>query len=129
MESDLANALSTVYLKSSEEKMNKDDYALTWLKNVIEWQKDLTDSSEFFEFFKIDLFHAEIFVFTPKGDLISLPKGATVLDFAFAVHTDSACTASVPRLTARSSWATRTPTPPRHAARGLYPGQSTVHVT
>lgn len=73
--------------KSGEEKMNKDDYAITWLKNVIEWQKDLTDSSEFFEFFKIDLFQAEIFVFTPKGDLISLPKGATVLDFAFAVHT------------------------------------------
>ena len=58
-----------------------------WLKNLIEWQKDLTDSTEFYEFFKIDLFHAEIFVFTPKGDLISLPKGATVLDFAFAVHT------------------------------------------
>jgi GTP diphosphokinase / guanosine-3',5'-bis(diphosphate) 3'-diphosphatase len=74
--------------KSGEEKMSKDDYAITWLKNVIEWQKDLTDSSEFFEFFKIDLFHAEVFVFTPKGDLISLPKGATVLDFAFAVHTD-----------------------------------------
>jgi guanosine-3',5'-bis(diphosphate) 3'-pyrophosphohydrolase len=74
--------------KKEGEKLSKDDYAITWLKNVIEWQKDLTDSSEFFEFFKIDLFHAEIFIFTPKGDLISLPKGATVLDFAFAVHTD-----------------------------------------
>ncbi|MBD3390874.1 MAG: RelA/SpoT family protein [Chitinivibrionales bacterium] len=69
-------------------QLTKDDHALTWLKNLIEWQKDLTDSNEFLEFFKIDLFHAEIFVFTPKGDLISLPKGATVLDFAFAVHTD-----------------------------------------
>ncbi len=68
--------------------VTKDDKALAWLKNLIEWQKDLTDSNEFLEFFKIDLFHAEIFVFTPKGDLISLPKGATVLDFAFAVHTD-----------------------------------------
>jgi guanosine-3',5'-bis(diphosphate) 3'-pyrophosphohydrolase len=73
--------------KSGSREMSSDDYALVWLKNVIEWQKDLTDSTEFFEFFKIDLFHAEIFVFTPKGDLISLPKGATVLDFAFAVHT------------------------------------------
>jgi GTP pyrophosphokinase len=73
--------------KSGYKEMSQDDYALVWLKNVIEWQKDLTDSSEFFEFFKIDLFHAEIFVFTPKGDLISLPKGATVLDFAFSVHT------------------------------------------
>jgi GTP diphosphokinase / guanosine-3',5'-bis(diphosphate) 3'-diphosphatase len=67
--------------------LSKDDSALTWLKNIIEWQKDLTDSTEFYEFFKIDLFHAEIFIFTPKGDLISLPKGATVIDFAFAVHT------------------------------------------
>jgi len=74
--------------KSGEQEMSKDDRALVWLKNLIDWQKDLTDSIEFFEFFKIDLFHAEIFVFTPKGDLISLPKGATVLDFAFAVHTD-----------------------------------------
>lgn len=74
--------------KSGETKMSEDDYAITWLKNVIEWQQDLTDSSEFFEFFKIDLFDAEIFVFTPKGDLFSLRKGATVLDFAFAVHTD-----------------------------------------
>lgn len=68
--------------------LTKDDFALVWLKNLIDWQKDLTDSTEFFEFFKIDLFHAEIFVFTPRGDLISLPKGATILDFAFAVHTD-----------------------------------------
>ncbi len=67
---------------------SKDDNALTWLKNIIEWQKELTDSTEFFEFFKVDLFHAEIFLFTPKGDLITLPKGATVLDFAFSVHTD-----------------------------------------
>jgi len=73
--------------KGNEKEMSKDDKALVWLKNLIDWQKDLTDSTEFFEFFKIDLFHAEIFVFTPKGDLFSLPKGATVLDFAFAVHT------------------------------------------
>jgi GTP pyrophosphokinase len=70
------------------EKVSRDDRSLSWLRNVIDWQKDLTDSNEFYEFFKIDLFHAEIFIFTPKGDLISLPKGATVLDFAFAVHTE-----------------------------------------
>jgi len=75
--------------KSGEEVRNfsKDDKTLAWLRNLIEWQKDLTDSTEFYEFFKIDLFHAEIFVFTPKGDLIPLPNDATVLDFAFAVHT------------------------------------------
>jgi GTP pyrophosphokinase len=68
--------------------VTRDDRSLSWLRNIIDWQKDLTDSTEFYEFFKIDLFQAEIFVFTPKGDLISLSKGATVLDFAFAVHTD-----------------------------------------
>lgn len=76
-----------LYKDGEGDSPSKDDKALVWLKNLIEWQKDLTDSSEFYEFFKIDLFDAEIFVFTPKGDLISLPKGATVLDFAFAVHT------------------------------------------
>ncbi len=76
------------YKSGDSRKPSRDEQSLTWLKNLIEWQKDLTDSNEFFEFFKIDLFHAEIFVFTPRGDLISLPKGATVLDFAFAVHTD-----------------------------------------
>ncbi len=69
-------------------KVSRDDRSLSWLRNLIDWQKDLTDSNEFYEFFKIDLFHAEIFIFTPKGDLLSLPKGATVLDFAFAVHTE-----------------------------------------
>ncbi|MDR0305421.1 MAG: bifunctional (p)ppGpp synthetase/guanosine-3',5'-bis(diphosphate) 3'-pyrophosphohydrolase [Chitinispirillales bacterium] len=75
--------------KSSDQvrSFSKEDKTLSWLRNLIEWQKDLTDSAEFYEFFKIDLFHAEIFVFTPRGDLIPLPSGATVLDFAFAVHT------------------------------------------
>jgi GTP pyrophosphokinase len=76
-----------LYKDGQERPASEDDRALSWLKNLIEWQKDLTDSSEFYEFFKIDLYDAEIFVFTPKGDLISLPKGATVLDFAFSVHT------------------------------------------
>jgi GTP pyrophosphokinase len=76
-----------LYKEDSSGQLTKDDKTLAWLKNIIEWQKDLTDSTEFYEFFKIDLYHAEIFVFTPKGDLITLPKGATVLDFAFAVHT------------------------------------------
>lgn len=74
--------------KTGKQEMSRDEKAMDWLKNLIDWQKDLPDSTEFFEFFKIDLFHAEIFVFTPKGDLISLPKGATILDFAFSVHTD-----------------------------------------
>jgi GTP pyrophosphokinase len=69
------------------EMISKDDKALAWLRNIIEWQENLTDSAEFYEFFKVDLFDTEVFAFTPKGSLITLPKGATVLDFAFAVHT------------------------------------------
>jgi GTP pyrophosphokinase len=57
-----------------------------WLKQLVEWQQELTDSSEFMDFFRRDLAPGEIFVFTPKGDLIQLPKGATALDFAFALH-------------------------------------------
>jgi len=57
-----------------------------WLKQILEWQQDLTDSSEFMEYFRRDLAPGEIFVFTPKGDLQQLPKGATVLDFAFSLH-------------------------------------------
>lgn len=77
-----------LYKDGTRQEPSSDDQALAWLKNLIDWQRDLTDSSEFYEFFKVDLFDAEVFVFTPGGDLISLPKGATVLDFAFAVHTD-----------------------------------------
>ena len=77
-----------IYKEEGKGTVSHSEKTLQWLKNILDWQRDLTDSTEFYEFFKIDLFQAEIFVFTPKGDLISLPKGATVLDFAFAVHTD-----------------------------------------
>jgi GTP pyrophosphokinase len=61
---------------------------MAWLDQMAEWQKDISDSNEFLEFFKIDLFPAEIFIFTPRGDVIQLQKGATVLDFAFSIHTN-----------------------------------------
>jgi (p)ppGpp synthase/HD superfamily hydrolase len=52
----------------------------------MEWQRDLKDPTEFIETVKIDLFEEEVFVFTPKGDVKALPKGATPIDFAYAVH-------------------------------------------
>jgi GTP pyrophosphokinase len=64
-----------------------DEY-MSWLRQVLDWQRDLTDPKEFMEYLKFDLYGEEIFIFTPKGDLKLLPKGATPLDFAFAVHTD-----------------------------------------
>jgi GTP diphosphokinase / guanosine-3',5'-bis(diphosphate) 3'-diphosphatase len=59
-----------------------------WLRHLADWQQDLQDPREFMETLKIDLFEDEVFVFTPKGEVMSLAAGATPLDFAYAVHTD-----------------------------------------
>jgi len=64
------------------------DEALSWFRQVIEWQKDTKEPEEFMEFLRMDLFRGEIFVFTPEGDVKALPVGATPIDFAFAVHTE-----------------------------------------
>ena len=64
------------------------DETLSWFRQVLEWQKDTREPDEFMEFLRIDLFQDEIFVFTPRGDVKQLPKGATPIDFAFAVHTE-----------------------------------------
>ncbi|HCG3017220.1 TPA: bifunctional (p)ppGpp synthetase/guanosine-3',5'-bis(diphosphate) 3'-pyrophosphohydrolase [Clostridium perfringens] len=61
---------------------------LTWLRDILEWQKEAVDATEFMEGFKLDLFSDEIFVFTPKGVVINLPAGATPIDFAYKIHTD-----------------------------------------
>ncbi len=64
------------------------DRHMAWLRSLLEWQRETSDPREFLDDLKVDLFPNEIFVFTPKGDLIQLPEDATPLDFAFAVHTD-----------------------------------------
>lgn len=61
---------------------------LTWLRGILEWQRDLRDPQEFMEGLKIDLFRDEVFVFTPKGDVVNLPKGSTPIDFAYTIHTE-----------------------------------------
>ena len=61
---------------------------LTWLKSMMEWQKETTDAQEFMESLKGELVADEVFVFTPKGDVVSLPSGATPIDFAYHVHTE-----------------------------------------
>lgn len=73
-----------------EDAKNADelDRHLTWFRQVLELQMDAKTPDEFLEFLKLDLYQDEIFVFTPTGDVIQLPKGATPLDFAFAVHTE-----------------------------------------
>jgi GTP diphosphokinase / guanosine-3',5'-bis(diphosphate) 3'-diphosphatase len=64
------------------------DRHLTWFRQILELQLDAKTPDEFLEFLKLDLYADEIFVFTPTGDVIQLPKGATPIDFAFAVHTE-----------------------------------------
>jgi guanosine-3',5'-bis(diphosphate) 3'-pyrophosphohydrolase len=70
--------------KSSEEF----DKKLFWLRQLLEWQHDLRDAREFMETLKIDLFADEVFLFTPKGDVIDLPAGSCPIDFAYRIHTD-----------------------------------------
>jgi guanosine-3',5'-bis(diphosphate) 3'-pyrophosphohydrolase len=59
-----------------------------WLRQLMNWQRDLTDPNEFLESVKVDLFSDEVYVFTPRGDVIELPRGATPVDLAFAIHSD-----------------------------------------
>jgi len=61
---------------------------LAWLRQMLEWQTELKDPREFMEALKIDLFEDEVFVFTPKGDVVSLRKGSTPIDFSYAIHTE-----------------------------------------
>ncbi|MGI6256510.1 MAG: RelA/SpoT family protein [Anaerovoracaceae bacterium] len=67
---------------------DKEEVKLSWLRQALEWQQDTNDATEFMETLKIDLFSSQVFVFTPAGDVIELPAGATPLDFAFKIHTD-----------------------------------------
>lgn len=64
------------------------DERMNWLRQILEWQQDLKSTREFMESLKISLFDDEVYVFTPKGDLKKLPKGATPIDFAYLIHTE-----------------------------------------
>lgn len=65
-----------------------DDKKFAWLRQLVEWQKEVHDPTEFIESVKVDLFGDEVYVFTPKGDVRAFPKGATPVDFAYSVHSD-----------------------------------------
>ncbi len=74
--------------KEGKQQMSKSDRQMIWLRDVLEWQKEMTNPSDFMEYLKIDLFSEDIFVFTPNQKLVHLPLGSTPLDFAFQIHTD-----------------------------------------
>jgi GTP diphosphokinase / guanosine-3',5'-bis(diphosphate) 3'-diphosphatase len=74
--------------KEAQRSQDRIRERLAWIKRIVEWQRDLADPQEFMESLKIDLFEEEVFVFTPKGDVIDLPSGSTPIDFAYSIHTE-----------------------------------------
>lgn len=64
------------------------DEGFSWLRSLLEWQKEVLDAERFVEHVRLEVFQDEVFVFTPKGDVLSLPAGATAIDFAYRIHTD-----------------------------------------
>lgn len=73
---------------SSTNKLSGEDEKFTWLRQLLEWQSDLKDAQEYLENIKDNLFDEDVYVFTPQGDLISLKRGATPVDFAYRIHTE-----------------------------------------
>ncbi|MBI4460866.1 MAG: bifunctional (p)ppGpp synthetase/guanosine-3',5'-bis(diphosphate) 3'-pyrophosphohydrolase [Acidobacteria bacterium] len=66
----------------------KDERSIAWLRQLVEWQQEMSDPAEFLSAFKIDLYPEEVYTFTPKGKVVVLPRDATPVDFAFAIHTE-----------------------------------------
>jgi GTP pyrophosphokinase len=66
----------------------RDEQRLSWLRQVVEWQREMSDPSEFLSTLKIDLYPEEVYTFTPKGKVVILPRDATPIDFAYAIHTE-----------------------------------------
>src|SRR3954471_17088860 len=73
---------------SASEMLSRESSAYAWLRHTIELLSEGSNSEEFLEHTKLELFHDQVFCFTPKGRLIALPRKATAIDFAYAVHTD-----------------------------------------
>ena len=72
--------------KEGKQGADNMDGKLYWLRQILDWQNDMRDSEEFISSLKVDLFSDEIFVFTPKGEIVDLPRGATPIDFAYRIH-------------------------------------------
>ena len=65
-----------------------DDQRIAWLRQLVEWQRDMRDSGDFLSTLKVDLYSEEVYTFTPRGRVIVLPREATPIDFAYAIHSD-----------------------------------------
>jgi GTP pyrophosphokinase len=74
--------------KQGHTDRQEDDRRFAWLRQLLEWQKELADPHEFLDTVKLDLFPDEVFVFTPRGEVMNLPRRSTPIDFAYAVHSE-----------------------------------------
>jgi len=74
--------------KSGDLDDGRDDSKFAWLRQLVEWQREIADPHEFLDAVKVDLFPDEVFVFSPRGDVINLPVNSTAIDFAYAIHSD-----------------------------------------
>jgi GTP pyrophosphokinase len=74
--------------KATDAVSAKDEQRLAWVRQLMEWQREMTDPNEFMSTLRIDLYPEEVYTFTPKGKVIVLPKDASPIDFAYAIHTD-----------------------------------------
>ncbi len=74
--------------KEGQVASKTDESQFSWLRRLLEWQKDLHDPKEFLDTVRMDLFQNEVYVFTPKGEVKEFPKGATPVDFAYSIHTE-----------------------------------------
>ncbi|HEY2861730.1 MAG TPA: bifunctional (p)ppGpp synthetase/guanosine-3',5'-bis(diphosphate) 3'-pyrophosphohydrolase [Terracidiphilus sp.] len=74
--------------KAGESVTAKDEARLAWVRQIMEWQREMSDPNEFMSTLKIDLYPEEVYTFTPKGKVVVLPKDASPIDFAYAIHTE-----------------------------------------
>lgn len=76
---------------TANKEMTGEEVKLAWVRQTLEWQKEMSDSKEFMDTLRVDLFSSQVYVFTPAGDVIELPAGSTPLDFAFKIHSAVGC--------------------------------------
>jgi len=74
--------------KEGKSGVDQDDHAFAWLRQLLEWQQEVKDPHEFLNSLKLDLYPEEVYCFTPKGEVKTLPRGASPVDFAYAIHTE-----------------------------------------
>ena len=74
--------------KEGGQSDEKADQKIMWLRQMLEWQKEVEDSKEYIDLVKVDLFPDDVYVFTPQGEVLPFPKGATPIDFAYRIHTE-----------------------------------------